>query len=595
MHPIKTITRFVGYLPDGGDCGRAELAQMAHQVARLGLETLRHDPYLLAVPAPVPPCTGRATMLLDVFPGTAASARLAAANFDDAKSAEDVHHVAEQSAQCYNLLQTTDASFSLESDALGLKPVHTARTPGGNVFASRIADLLQLFPALADPVDTVAVYELMVFRSPLAQRTLHQRIRRTLPGGCYRWTPAAGLSTHRGREFRPAPVEPLRFMDHTIEAIHDVSGQTLLEKTAGASQPIVISLSGGFDSRLIAALCNDHQIPVRALSYGRPQNEEAYSARAVAKALGLELEMIHYRADNTLHHLDHQLETVEGTADPATSSMMHLLDTASAHGSSLLQGFGGDILAGSHVNQLSAAEYASYESLADGALRLYNVTGEPSLRNLFTPAVDMDEVRQDVLSGLRVDCPPHQAYLMWDFENRQRRYVGSQFSLLGDHFDTIMPFYDRRLLELWTSVPPIGLADRSVFRKLLARYYPALARIPHPEQPAPIIPNLHSQIGRFRRGLPKRALAKTLGAEQAKNVFLRFYRHDYIWNLGNLAAPQQRAHMLSTVEALRPTLKDVLGVELSSNSQAKLSTDLQALRGMFLAAEYARRHARRNV
>lgn len=591
MNQISFITRFVAYLPDDSDLGARELSHAAGLIDSLGLDTLRQDGYLFAVAASAPSSAAvQSTMLLDVFAGTAASARLAAVHFDGADS-EAVHQKAEQSAQCYNLLQPTKTSLSVESDALGLKPIHIARTPGGNVLGTRIADLLYLFPALAEPADRVAMYELMGFWTPLAGRTLHQRIRRTLPGGCYRWTRPTGLSTRRGRDIRPAPVAPNRLLDEAIEAIRDTSAQSLLDKTAGAARPVIMALSGGFDSRLIAALCRDQGIEIRALNYGRRQNEEWHSARAVARTLNLKLEMIPYRGDNTLRHLAHHLETMEGTADLASSSIMNLFEASSTLGSPLLHGYCGDAQAGLRVGDYSAAQYASHESLVDSILQRYYASTRPNLHDLFVPAIDLDEVHQDILSGLRTDCSPQQAYVLWYLENRNRRHVGSYFSLLGGHFDTIMPFYDRRLFDIWLSIPPIALVDRGVFRSLLAHYYPALARIPHPEEPAPIIPNLQWQLGRFCRGLPQHMLTRAVGVRRARDVFLRFHRHSHIWNLANLAAPQHRAHMLSRVAALRPILKDALGMELSPHYETTLSVDLQALRSVFLAAEYAQRRA----
>lgn len=588
MNGTNIITRFVAYLPDDSEQGREELARTTNLVSDFGFELLQQNTYLLAVTAPPSLTLARPVdMLLDVFPGTAASTRLAAASLNDAKSVEEVHYKAEASAQCYNLLQMKDTSFLLESDALGLKPVHIARTAGGNVLGSRISDLLCLFPTLAEPTDVVALYELLGFWAPLNGRTLHQRIRRTLPGGRYHWTSAAGLSGTRNRDLRPTTVEPLRFMDQAIEIIRDTASQSLLEKTKGAPEPIILALSGGFDSRLIAALCRDQHIHMRALSHGRRQNSETRSARAIARALGLELQTVPHLKDGTLRYPSQYLEATEGTTDPAAASIMNLFNTPSEPGNAVLHGFCGDAQAGSHISQFSAADYASRESMAAAVTRHYYAPHRPDLFGLFSPAPSPDDIRQDVLAGLRTDCPPYQAYLLWYLENRSRRHVASQIAILGEHFDPIMPFYDRRLFDIWHSIPPIGLMNRVVFKNLIAHYYPKLARIPHPEEAAPITPNLRWQLTRFYHRIPQHLLAVCLGSERAQEVFLRLYRHENIYKLSKLAAPQQRAYMLSQLTQLRPALKEGWGVELSQNYMATLSGDLQALRVMFMVARYA--------
>lgn len=595
MGSIRLVSRYVVFLPDNDERGVAGLARANDAAGRAGLAMLYSGAYMLAEVCGGGSAGAKAgdappKCLLDVFPGTAMSPRLVALP-EDAAGAQAVHRFAEQHAQYYNLLQVTDTMFVLESDALGLKPVYLARAPGGTVMASRVADILALFPALAEPADTVALYELMMFRTPIAQRTLHRPIQRALPGGCYRWRCNTGLSVSRGRRIQPAAVDPLLFMDQATQHIRETLAASLKEKTGRAGETLALALSGGFDSRLLAAMCCEQDIHVRVLNYGRRHNEEWHSARAIARALNLKLEAILYDPDHSLQHLDHHLETLEGTADLATSSAMNLLRPETATGTPLLHGYGGDVLAGYFADSLDAGEHASRAALVEGVLRVYRHSGRSDIRRLLRPVVDPEEVRQDVLSDLREDCAPHQAFMLWQFETRLRTYVGSYMSLLGAHFDTVTPFYDRRLFEIWTSIPPIALVDRAVFRKLLTRYYPALATIPHPEEPAPITPNLRQQLARFYRSMPKRLLNQALGLERTRELFLRSYRHDYIWNLGNLAAPQQRAYMLSRVADLRPLLKEGLGVELAPDYESVLAGDVQALRGMFLAAEYARRRA----
>jgi asparagine synthetase B (glutamine-hydrolysing) len=591
MANIAPVVRFVAYLPDEQESEAQD--RVARRLPGLGLELLDTTRYVIAVAAAGPWAGGgRPDGLLDVFPGTAVSPRLTAAGFDGLTRMADLHAKAEDVAQCYNLLHLKPAAFRLESDALGVKPVYVARARGGHVLGSRIADLLALFPELAQPADAVGLYELLCFWHPLAGRTLHHKIRRAGPGACYRWTPGAGLAADRDRALQSVPMTPYRFVDETIEAIRDTTAQSLRAKTANTAQPLWMALSGGFDSRLMAALARELGLSVRTLSFGLAHNEEWLSARAVAQALGLSFERVPYPPDNTFDHIAEHLEATEGTADPAALSIMPLLGVACPPGTTLLHGFCGDLQAGSHIHRFTASDYASHAALAEAVMRRYYASTRPELQRLFSPAIDLDAVRQDMLAGLRADCPPHEAYLLWYLENRNRRYVGAQFALLGGHFDMVLPFYDRRLFNLWHALPPVGLTNRVVFRQLLARYYPALARIAHPEEPAAIIPNLRDQLGRFARSLPRVALTRAVGEQRARELLLHFHRHGDILSLSTLSAPRQRARMLARVDELRPALKEVLGLELTPGYEMVLTAHLQTLRSLFFAAEYAQRQLR---
>lgn len=589
MSGIAFITRFIAYFPDQRPEGTDELSQTTKKIRATDLKILRSDPYLLAVAIPKSPESSDTHTLLDIFPGAASSTRIRTRGFDADAPLEDIHRVAEASAQCYNLLRATQTSFSLESDMLGLKAVYTACTPGGTVLASRIADALGLFPALTRSTDLVALYELLGFWAPLRERTLYRDVQRTLPGCAYRWTLTDGLHGRGTRSLQPVQLAPCQFMDQAIANIRSAAGESLREKLAGSQEQIWLALSGGFDSRFIAALCRELRVSARAVTYSRPHHREWHSTKAVAQALDLELTALRQDRDATLRYLPNHLDATEGTADCGSVSILNLLACRPAIGHTLLHGFCGDLLSGGHIDPFSADDYASRDAMAAAIVRHWYPDTTENLKDLFTPSPNLDDVCQDVLDGLRSDCPPYQAYLLWYAENRNRRYVASHFAVLGEYFDTVMPFYDRRLFELWFSIPPIGLSDQAPLRQLLARYYPALARIPHPAESAPIIPNLRWQLARLRRGLGSRILAGCIGRERTQDLLLRFFRDDDFRSLSKLAAPQQRRRMLATVTGLQRLLCDALGVELSPQYADILQGNLQALRTVFTVVRYVQR------
>lgn len=592
MSEACIVTRFIAYFPGVGADGQEELAHVERALGGEDLHVLRRGGYLLAIAAVNSPGAGRPPdWFLDVFPGTAASARLSAAGAQRLRTMDDLHECAETSAQCYNLLQASEDAFAMESDALGLKPAYTARTAGGFVLASRIADLLRVFPTLARPADVTAMCEMLVFWGPLVGRTLYRSIRRTLPGGCYRWSRAGGFSASRGRDLHPVTIQPGWLVDEAIASIHDEAERSLREKVGGAAQPLLLALSGGYDSRFIAALCREQHIRVRAVTYGRRHHSEMRSTHAVARSVGLDLQVLPQLADGLLHYLSQCLDTTEGTADPGATSVLNLLRADAPRGTSLLHGFAGDVQAGIRVCDYSAAEYASRESMVDAIMRRNYPSRRNALFGLFQPPADADEIRQDVHDGLRDDCSPHAAYELWYLENRTRRYVATHFSMLSQHFDVVMPFFDRRLFQLWHSIPPAALADRALFKRMLAHYYPKLARIGHPEELVPAIPNLRWQLGSFRHKLPSRLLAACVGGPRADELMLRMHRHRNFRTLSKMEAPQQRAYMLSRVAGLQHALREVLGVTLSVGYETVLARDNQALRTMFGIACYAARRA----
>ncbi|HET7371373.1 MAG TPA: asparagine synthase-related protein, partial [Gammaproteobacteria bacterium] len=353
------------------------------------------------------------------------------------------------------------------------------------------------------------------------------------------------------------------------------------------SEAVPIALSGGFDSRLLAAATVKAGIPVKLFSFGNRHHPELRRAKAVAEALDQPLEVIPYPADNSIKRLPLHLEALEGTADLATASVANLLEVDLETGAPMIHGFCGDPLAGNHINHITPSEYSDRDGLAGGIMRFYGAAGEHTPERLLSTGVSRqalcDEIRSDLLEG----CPLYQSYSAWDFENRQRRYVGSYFAMTGRRFHTIMPFYDPAIFNLWFSIPPIALHGRTLFRSMLARHYPSLARIPHSEESAPIVPNLRHQLADFLRRAPQSMARKLFGEKTAKYLLLLRHRDPYIWSLGNLAAPQQRRYMRTEIDRLGPAMDDVLGLRLADVKVEHLQDHVQALRGLFLTASYA--------
>lgn len=594
MNGIESITRFVAYFPDASKCGTAELAGVCHRIGLVGLAVVRNKPYLLAVQDSPNSITAAETKtLLDVFPGTASSSRLAARKFDVAAPMDVVHQSVEASAQFYNLIRASSDTFELESDMLGLKPAYLAKTPAGTLLASRIDDVLFAFPGLAQGADPTALYELLGFWVPLGQRTLYANIRRTLPGGCYKWTPSEGMTAQARRRLEPAAADPYRFMDQSIRDVLNASRDSMRDKTANGRRPVWLALSGGFDSRFMAALCKDLNLPLRAVTYGRKHHHEMHSAKAVAQVLGIDLTVLRQDPKATLRYLPAHLDATEGTADCGAVSILNLLSARAALGGTLLHGFCGDLLSGGHIDRFRADAYASRDAMADAIVQSWYPASSDPLRELFTRGPDLDTVRQDVFDGLRSDCSPYEAYILWYAENRTRRYVASQLAVLGEYFDMVAPFYDRQLFSLWFSVPPVGLSGQNVLKQLFAHTYPDLARIPHSEQSSPIIPNLRWQMARFYHSLPRRTLNRCIGTAHAERLVLRLNYNADFRSLDKLLAPRQQAHMLSAVAALQPALHKIFDIDLSAQYRDILSTNRQALRGLFTVMSYAARQVDR--
>ncbi len=516
------------------------------------------------------------TMVLDVFPGTSASGRHLNLNMKQSSWTE-WHKQAEKEAQFYNLLELTAERFRLESDSLGIKPLYRSELSGGTIFASRLRDLISIFPELSKPIDSVALYGLLMLSSPPSDRTLHEKIRRTSTGACYGWDSQNGLRMTRERRLKAPSVDADLGMERAQDRIQAALSSSLNARTQSLKQPVILALSGGYDSRLIAAFSKELGIPINAYTYGEAHHREVYIAKLVAQTLKLNHRVIPYAQNNLLSRLPVYLETVEGQADLGTAQIANMLDLETEEGSPLLIGFLGETVAGEHLAWLKDSDFDDFNGISEGIVRGYahrqQLDGQP-----FTGMeLSREAYKEEVSKELRKDCHPYQSLMIWDLENRQRRYIGAHCQMLGSHFDVIAPNYDLEVIDAWFSLPRIPLMKRRFFHQLLEHCFPDLAKIPHAAEPHPIIPNLKYQL-------------KLYGRSQFSRLFAAFGqngKHPDIDRLWCTLTVKQEEHMVSHVVRCGDKLERMFGIRPVSGFEGMVRGKPQAVRNLFMVAKYA--------
>ncbi len=575
----QTLTsRFLAYLPEPGISNGSLTARLSRYAESVGLTIRRSDPFFFACALPQSMNNQEKGIsedetVLDVFPGTAASKR--SFNVPSGRwDWEAWHKMASREAQCYNLFRLTDEGMEWQSDPLSLKPFYQAEVQGGTLLGSRITDLVHLFPELIKPLDETSVYGFLIMNAFPSDRTLHAKIRRAPTGAVYRWTPREGLSVTRERRLKAPPVNANGDVKEMVMQIREAMERSLFERIQNAALPPVLSLSGGFDSRLIAAMVCRRGLPLKAYTYGNPHHHEVWVAKQIAKLLGLDHTLLPYRENNLLERLPIHLDLLEGHADLGVVQVANTFQIESPAGTPLLHGLLGETLAG-NVAWPEEKEYENPDTFARAIIREYSrkvvFEGLPWLEE-----ERMEEAqRKDIKSYLQQDHPSYQAMMLWDLEYHQRRDGGAYIGLVANHFDVMAPNYDLEVMKAWLSVPRIALEKRSFFRELLAREFPELAKIPHPTEMHPILPNLKRQLAFYLEGKWSRLRMRLLG------------KHPNIELLWCVLTPGQRQTMLSEIGSLREVAEDGLGLKMPEDVKMLEKSHPQIVRNLFLMTRYA--------
>ncbi|WP_179954063.1 asparagine synthase-related protein [Denitrobaculum tricleocarpae] len=531
-------------------------------------------------------------LVCDLLPGKISASREFA--FEEAAANWNAWHAhAEADAQVYNLIYAEKESFALESDPLGIKPVYRAETEGGTLVASSIADICSISPELSQHLDRNSIAQFLLMGYALGPRSFHKGLHRTETGERIGWSRAAGLELSRPRRYSVS--EEIKTGIHLNAALLQVEraiNASLERHSSGARKPINIALSGGFDSRILAAAMKSQNYPIRAFTYGRWHHRELRTARRIAKSIGIEHRLLDYPLDNYYQRLPLFMSAVEGQSESKVTQITNLLQIEADKGSALVHGFLSDPIAGSHLTDWFPND--DLESLDEVADRLVRALAPPHSRLQLVQKIldfkfDWDSFKGEVRSEL---CPaerPYQSAVLWDIENRQRKLISPHLLMLGQKFDVIAPFYDREMLQTWISMPRVALDKRYLQRQHLAYKFPELAKIPRDEETSPITPNLKNQLLLLMDTLARKAFIKLYGS-------VKGYRPESIWSLGQgMANASQIQKMNDSIRDGGKLLTEVfdLQLNLSDETLALIQSspengDYQTTRLIFQLVEYAK-------
>jgi asparagine synthase (glutamine-hydrolysing) len=251
-----------------------------------------------------------------------------------------------------------------------------------------------------------------------------------------------------------------------LESVHAAVFRRLLQ---GCGQrPIVIPLSGGYDSRLIGVSLRDLGArDVVCYSYGVPGNWESRISRELATYLGFRWEFVPYSAElwRAWSATDRFAEYFREAGN--LSSVPHIQDwpavlelqrEARIHpGSIFVPGHSGDFLAGSHIPKAFAdratitrrevldALQASHYSLWD-----WPPSARKGLKELFDHRIE--SVTGPIADGTSEEAA--DTFERWDLQERQAKFICNSmrvYEFFG--FEWRLPLFDHELMDFWSRVP----------------------------------------------------------------------------------------------------------------------------------------------
>lgn len=282
---------------------------------------------------------------------------------------------------------------------------------------------------------------------------------------------AKTLRYHRYDPWRPGDIGD---GDKAIDAAAQVT-ETVLRKAADSigDRPVLVPLSAGRDSRLIAAGLQRAGVrDIRCFAYGLPGNHEAETSRLIAERLGLPWTFVPYgvrrlrdvqRSDDYASFVAAS-DNLTGVHFPQDFAALRALEAQGIlpRDAVVVNGQSGDFITGNHVPP-SLFDPAVADPVAHRRQAVIDALIRKHVKQwafLATP-VALDRIGSllsaeiDAIGGMPDDpSGDHGIYEWCEFQDRQAKYVVNgqrTYDYLG--YDWRLPLWDRDYLDFWSRVP----------------------------------------------------------------------------------------------------------------------------------------------
>ena len=365
---------------------------------------------------------------------------------------------------CFALVSERETACSPPSTGSARSRCSTQPVPGGISIADDAHRLAQPLYTLDE--DSVREFRLTGYVT--GAQTLVAGVRQLEAGTWIRARAGEGrVEASRYHAFTHGNFldEPQAALIDRLDSLHRAVFQRVVESAQG--RPIVVPLSGGYDSRLIGVSLRDLGVrDVICYTYGTASNWETRISRELADYLGFRWEFVPYTAERWRRWAATEAFRAYFHAAGNLASVPHLQDWPAVHellrerrianDSVIVPGHSGDFLAGSHVPKAYATmdrvgRRAFLDSLASAHYTLWDVAGAAR-----PPRDFVDRRIEAVIGPSPLDSreAAADAFERWDLQERQAKFICNSMRVYEQAgLEWRLPLFDAELMDFWARIP----------------------------------------------------------------------------------------------------------------------------------------------
>lgn len=369
--------------------------------------------------------------------------------------------------------------ITIITDRFGLRPIYWTKHRNSHFFSSEVKALEAASQKSFD-FSPVGLIELFAFGHNIADRTVFDGVSVLPPGSMIRIS-EEGQIHERYYRFSFNEDEHEQSIAAWGRELSDILGTAMGKYIKAPGRPAIF-LSGGLDSRFMAAAMANAEPGIPAFTFGDPGSSDVRFGQKLAERLGLPHTVLPY-PDGYLSSTLHQVvDRTECTAPFFHTSSIVFHDRIADQADRIFVGFCGDILSGGHLKRAMVKSPKTIDISAAIFRRALLATKE-SIAQVLQPQL-VEAHWPEFLEGFKStvenidEMNPANIADVWDMENRQRRFTFPASKVDRGRFEVIAPLLDTDFVNTVARMPVSARWQQSAYRNAIVEGFPSIRSVP---------------------------------------------------------------------------------------------------------------------
>jgi len=366
-------------------------------------------------------------------------------------------------------------SWTIWNDWNGSIPLYHAAIGEGRIAGTLEPVVVAAGDYSEDDFHIPALLSLLLNGHFVGDWTLFRPMRVLRPDSAGEWD-ERGFRTTRLWSVTPSDTRWDRGWDELAEEMYEHMRRPIA-RALRTSPEWTLPLSGGVDSRLIAAVGAEEKIPMTAFTYGPATWKETLYAEQVARALGLPWCRVDLGTEYLANYVPMWGDWFGSSMHFHGMYQMPFLEAVRDARAPIVTGFIGDPHGGAQTAGMMAGKRTLLERLTDK----WYMWSLDELRQAFRPGVD--EAVEEIEAELRSDydavpgAPYQKVWMVFEWSH----VFGFSFyqPMMYEYWKGVStPFVDRDLARFTLSLPRLALEGRRLQVEMFRKHLPKVAGLP---------------------------------------------------------------------------------------------------------------------